>query len=121
MVNKSSPATPVINGDASKDVNCSVINNFIHSCISKITYKINDFQMGDSSSKSYSYRAYLDNLLSFSREAKQQNLKYHGYIQDKAKAYDNVSKTRFKKTPYNYFKVALTYLLPEVQEPEKAS
>ena len=83
VVNKVSPNTPVINTDQAKDVNCSVVNNFIHSCISKITYKINDFQMGDSSSKSYSYRAYLDNLLSFSSEAKQQNLKYHGFIKDK--------------------------------------
>tara|TARA_Y100001956_G_scaffold80016_1_gene94411 strand:+ start:70 stop:1074 length:1005 start_codon:yes stop_codon:yes gene_type:complete len=48
--------------------------------------------MGDSSSKSYSYRAYLDNLLSFSSEAKQQNLKYHGFIKDKAS--DSVAKTR---------------------------
>ena len=92
VVNKVSPNTPVINNDQAKDVNCSVVNNFIHSCISKITYKINDFQMGDSSSKSYSYRAYLDNLLSFSSEAKQQNLKYHGFIKDKAS--DSVAKTR---------------------------
>ena len=92
VVNKVSPNTPVINTDQAKDVNCSVVNNFIHSCISKITYKINDFQMGDSSSKSYSYRAYLDNLLSFSSEAKQQNLKYHGFIKDKAS--DSVAKTR---------------------------
>ena len=106
VVNKASPSTPVINADAAKDVNCSVVNNFIHSCISKITYKINDFQMGDSSSKSYSYRAYLDNLLSFSREAKQQNLKYHGYIQDKAKGYDNVSKTRLNHTNDGFIKRA---------------
>ena len=94
VVNKTSTSTPVINGDAGQDVNCSVVNNFIHSCISKITYQINDFQMGDSSSKSYCYRAYLDNLLSFSQEAKQQNLKYHGFIQDKAGGFDYVSKTR---------------------------
>ena len=62
--------------------------------------------MGDSSSKSYSYRAYLDNLLSFSREAKQQNLKYHGYIQDKAKAYDNVEKTRLNHANDGFIKRA---------------
>ena len=84
----------VITKNGSKDITCSVVNNFIHSTISKITYQVNDFQMGDSAAKSYSYRAYIDNVLSFSKGAKQQNLKYHGFEQDTAGKYDDVNKLK---------------------------
>ena len=94
VVNKSNPATPVITADGNKDINCSVINNFIHSTVSKITYQLNDFQMGDSAAKSYSYKAYMDNLLSFSKAAKKQSLKYHGFIPDSTTKFDDVEKTR---------------------------
>ena len=86
--------SPVITKNGSKDITCSVVNNFIHSTISKITYQVNDFQMGDSAAKSYSYRAYIDNILSFSKGAKQQNLKYHGFEQDTAGKYDDVNKLK---------------------------
>ena len=86
--------TPIITANAGKDITCSVVNNFIHSSISKITYQINDFQMGDTAAKSYAYRAYIDNALSFSRESKQQSLKYHGYIQDTAGKFDDVEKVK---------------------------
>ena len=94
IVNKQNPSTPVINVDGNKDINCSVINNFIHSTVSKITYQLNDFQMGDSAAKSYSYKAYMDNLLSFSKAAKKQSLKYHGFIPDSTTKFDDVAKTR---------------------------
>ena len=73
------------------NINCSVVNNFIHSAISKISYQINDFQMGDSAALSYSYRAYFDNTLSFSSEAKEQSLKYHGYVKDTFDKFDDVA------------------------------
>lgn len=79
--------------DATK-IHCSVVNNFIHSVISKISYQINDFQMGDSAALSYSYRAYLDNLLSFSSAAKKQSLKYHGFVKDTFNKFDDVEKVR---------------------------
>ncbi len=85
---------PIITANAGKDITCSVVNNFIHSSISKITYQINDFQMGDSAAKSYAYRAYIDNALSFSKESKQQSLKYHGYMQDTAGRFDDVEKVK---------------------------
>ena len=94
VVNKTNSATPVINVDGNKDINCSVINNFIHSTISKITYQVNDFQMGDSAAKSYSYKAYMDNLLSFSKASKEQSLKYQGFIPDSTTKFDDVDKTR---------------------------
>ena len=75
-------------------IKCSVVNNFIHSVISKISYQINDFQMGDSAPLSYSYRAYLDNLLSFSNESKEQSLRYHGFVKDKFDKFDDVGKLR---------------------------
>jgi len=94
VINKKDPNTSIISSNQNKDINCSVINNFIHSTVSKITYQINDFQMGDSAAKSYSYKAYLDNLLSFSKEAKEQSLKYHGFDQDTPGSFNDVSKLR---------------------------
>ena len=54
--------------------------------------------MGDSAAKSYSYRAYLDNLLSFSKGAKQQSLKYHGFDQDTSGSFENVNKLKASNT-----------------------
>ena len=92
VVNKKDPNSPVITGNQTKDITCSVVNNFIHSTVSKITYQLNDFQMGDSAPKSYSYRAYMDNLLSFSKGAKEQSLKYHGFEQDTPGSFEDVNK-----------------------------
>ena len=94
VTNKTNPATPLISADENRDIACSVVNNFIHSTVSKITYQINDFQMGDTAAKSYSYRAYLDNILSFSKGAKEQSLKYHGFEEDTASHFDDVNKAR---------------------------
>ena len=92
VINKKDPNSPVITANQTKDITCSVVNNFIHSTVSKITYKLNDFQMGDSAAKSYSYRAYMDNLLSFSKGAKEQSLKYHGFKQDTPGSFEDVNK-----------------------------
>lgn len=93
VVNKKNKTNKVIAASDNK-IKCSVINNFIHSTISMVTYKINDFQMGDNSSKSYAYRSYMDNLLSFSREAKNQSLRYHGFVSDTTGAFDDVAQVR---------------------------
>ena len=92
VINKKDPSIPVITANETKDITCSVVNNFIHSTVSKITYQLNDFQMGDSAPKSYSYRAYMDNLLSFSKGAKEQSLKYHGFEQDTPGSFEDVNK-----------------------------
>ena len=92
VINKKDPNSPVITANQTKDITCSVVNNFIHSTVSKITYQLNDFQMGDSAPKSYSYRAYMDNLLSFSKGAKEQSLKYHGFEQDTPGRFEDVNK-----------------------------
>ena len=94
VINKKDPSTPVITANGTKDITCSVVNNFIHSTVSKITYQLNDFQMGDSAPKSYSYRAYMDNLLSFSKGAKEQSLKYHGFEQDTPGSFEDVNKLK---------------------------
>ena len=94
VTNKTNSATPIISVGQNKDIACSVVNNFIHSTVSKITYQVNDFQMGDSAAKSYSYRAYMDNILSFSKGAKEQSLRYHGFEQDTAEHFDDVNKAR---------------------------
>ena len=85
---------PTASVTTTTEILCSVVNNFIHSCVSKVNYQINDFQMGDSAAKSYCYKAYFDNLLSFSAAAKQQNLRYHGFSLDSAGKFDTVVKTK---------------------------
>ena len=94
VVEKNNPSSEVIDSGNNHDIKCSVVNNFIHSTISKISYQINDFQMGDSAALSYSYRAYIDNLLSFSNESKEQSLKYHGFAKDIYNKFDDVAKER---------------------------
>ena len=130
VTNKKDPNSPVISANQTKDITCSVVNNFIHSTVSKITYQLNDFQMGDSAPKSYSYRAYMDNLLSFSKGAKEQSLKYHGFEQDTPGSFENVHKLKasnanngFKKrselfcTPhYFHFSVKLRIDLANIDQ-----
>ena len=94
VIEKNNPSADVIDKANNDDIKCSVINNFVHSAISKISYQINDFQMGDSAALSYSYRAYIDNLLSFSNESKEQSLKYHGFAKDTYDKFDDVAKER---------------------------
>ena len=91
VINKKSPSTAVTD---STNINCSVVNNFIHSAISRISYQLNDASFGDSTGKSYAYRSYFDNILSFSAEAKKQSLKYHGFIRDSNTHFDDVTKAR---------------------------
>ena len=98
VINKKDPSASVIDNSSNNDIKCSVVNNFIHSAISRITYQINDYSMGDSAGKSYAYRSYFDNLLSFSKEAKKQSLKYHGFIEDTTNQFDNVNKVRNQNT-----------------------
>ena len=69
VINKNNPSTPVISANQNKDITCSVINNFIHSTVSKITYQLNDFQMGDSAT------AIEPTLITFSHFPKEQNNK----------------------------------------------
>lgn len=88
---KDDPSAAVV---TNTEILCSTVNNFIHSCVSKINYQINDFQMGDSGAKSYSYKAYFDNLLSFSTAAKKQSLRYHGFAADTAGKFNEVQKAK---------------------------
>ena len=46
VINKKDPNSPVITANQNKDINCSVVNNFIHSTVSKITYQLNDLKWG---------------------------------------------------------------------------
>ena len=112
VINKKDPSTPVITANGTKDITCSVVNNFIHSTVSKITYKLNDFQMGDSAPKSYSYRAYMDNLLSFSKGAKEQSLKYHGFEQDTPGSFENVHKLKVSNENIGFKKRSELFCTP---------
>ena len=78
---------------AVSQIDCSVVNNFIHSCLSVVKCQVNDYQFGEAQSKTYTYKAYLENLLSYSKAAKIQSLKYHGFYPDTAERFDDNDKT----------------------------
>ena len=66
------------------------VNNIFHSLWSKVTVKINDVEIGDSTSSWYAYKAYLENHLSYSKSAKEKILSYKGYLSDTAEQFDDV-------------------------------
>ena len=93
------------------------VNNIFHSLWSKVTVKINDVEIGDSTSCWYAYKAYLENHLSYSKSAKEKILSYKGYLLDTAEKFDDVGSSSansgndglvkriemFKKSEWVYF------------------
>ena len=66
------------------------VNNIFHSLWSKVTVKVNDVDIGDSTTSWYAYKAYLENHLSYSKSAKEKIMSYKGYISDTAEKFDDV-------------------------------
>ena len=77
-------------GTALTDQKVAPVNNIFHSIWSKVTVKVNDVDVGDSTSSWYPYKAYLENHLSYSKSAKEKIMSYKGYISDTAKKFDDV-------------------------------
>ena len=71
--------------------NVSTINNIFHSLYSSIDVYVNDLLITDPSSNWYSYRSYIERLLTFSKNTKVLNLSASGYFQDSHKQYDVMS------------------------------
>ena len=69
----------------------STINNIFHSLFSSIDIYVNDLLITDPSSNWYSYRSYLEKLLTFSKNTKTVQLSAGGYFQDTHKQYDTMS------------------------------
>lgn len=92
--NKADHQTAIFNTPAN-DINTrcdvSTINNIIHSLYSVINYKIQDVEMGDSTSYSYPYKAYLENSLSYDSNCKKEQLTLHGYYDDTVKKFNDVN------------------------------
>ena len=129
VANHSTPILTKTSGTVSQ-IDCSVVNNFIHSCLSVVKCQLNDYQFGEAQSKSYTYKAMLENLLSYSKSSKIQSLKYHGFFPDTAEKFDDNSKSTttnknegFKKraemfcgTHYFHFTVKLRTDLANVDQ-----
>ena len=82
--------------EAGKDI--SVVNNIFHSLWSSVSIKINDTEITDPSSGVYPYKAYLENLLSYSPDTKQTKLRAHGYIEDSSGRFDKMDGTNLGYT-----------------------
>ena len=91
VANHAAPILTKTSG-AVTQIDCSVVNNFIHSCLSVVKCQLNDYQFGEAQSKSYTYKAMLENLLSYSKSSKIQSLKYHGFFPDTAEKFDDHNK-----------------------------
>ena len=88
----------IIKKEASTDIESissadkvSTINNIFHSLFSSIDIYVNDLLITDPSSNWYSYRSYLEKLLTFSKNTKTVQLSAGGYFQDTHKKYDTIS------------------------------
>ena len=69
----------------------STINNIFHSLFSSIDIYVNDLLITDPSSNWYSYRSYIEKLLTFSKNTKAVQLSARGYFQDSHKQFDTMS------------------------------
>ena len=92
--NKAGNATAIFNtlaGGVNTRCDISTVNNIIHSQYSVINYKIQNVEMGDSTSYSYPYKAYFENALSHDELCKKEQLKLHGYMADTTKKFNDVT------------------------------
>ena len=71
--------------------NVSTVNNIFHSAFSSVDIYINDLLITDSSSNWYSFRSYIEKLLTFSKNTKEMQLYARGYIQDTHTKYDTMA------------------------------
>ena len=68
-VKKSPTDTTGISNAATGAVSVSVVNNIMHSMFEQVQVHLNNVNV-DNSNRSYHYRAYVENLLCYSKEAK---------------------------------------------------
>ena len=93
-----------------------VVNNIFHSLWSSVSIKINDTEITDPSSGVYPYKAYVENLLSYSPDTKKTKLRAQGYIEDTSQYFDDFDskneayetrKKWFAESKWNDFKIPL--------------
>lgn len=70
--------------------NFGLVNNFMHSIFSQVTVSIDNIEIENTNSH-YAYRAYLENLLCFGREAKETFLTNEGFYKDTAGNFEQLS------------------------------
>ena len=98
--------------------NISTVNNIFNSLWSSINTKLNGTEISDPTSTWYAYKAYLENLMSYSTASKENILSFKGYFKDTADQFDNVSadtqnlgfknrKKMFEKSKWVYFCINL--------------
>lgn len=85
-------------GDATDNDNVGPVNNFFHSIFNQIVLTLNNTQI-ENSNGSYAYRAYIENLLNYGKDAKESHLISNMFIKDEAYKLD-VAKAMLEKTDY---------------------
>jgi hypothetical protein len=72
------------------------VNNLFHSMFSQVQVKIGNTEVENTNSH-YGYRAYLENLLCYDREAKSTWLQMEGWFQDTAGKFDEITDIAYAK------------------------
>ena len=68
----------------------STINDMFKTVWGNIRTKLNDVEIGDTTSKWYSYKAYLEDTLSYGKATKDKVLSSRGYFKDSAGKFDSI-------------------------------
>ena len=68
----------------------SVVNNFMHSLFEQVQVYINNTPV-ENTNKLYQYKAYLENLLCYGKEAKETMLYNEGWVKDTAGKFDSLN------------------------------
>ena len=76
-------------GNIADDAGVGPINNFLHSLFTEVDIKVNG-TMVTSPNNTYAYRAYLENLLTYGKDAKKSQLQASMYYKDTAENMDDV-------------------------------
>lgn len=68
----------------------SVVNNFYQSLFSSVVCTLNGVEITDPGGNWYSYKSYLETLLSYSKPTKEGRLTSNGWLQDKSDNFDSI-------------------------------
>jgi hypothetical protein len=80
-------------GNLAETDDVSVVNNFFHSLFRSVNIKLNGTELSDPGTKWYPYKAYLENLLSYSKTTKEGRLKANCFYKDTPNKFDALPTT----------------------------
>ncbi len=80
--------------DTSKNALLGPVNNFLHSMFSQVQVKIGNTEVENTNSH-YGFRAYMENLLCYDKEAKETWMQMEGWFKDSPGEFENIAKSDY--------------------------